>query len=278
MRGKRNAEQNTIDYIKLIYFHVRKRYGLQNMADQKFTQLIYGLYAYQDSCPRIKLFTRFAGLLSPEINEAMGLVDQIRKDPKEQDEQQTVSFSQPLYVFGGYSKFIDQLYKIIVNFKIEENEIAIYVSQAKAQEIFKVYYKNKFSSDAEFNERSKAIFSKISFVLTKGEAKQHKWLSKLVGTTFSGPNNAKKEGVWVVDIDEFYSQCLTESQRIIKRNQKTVDDIFRFADVSGDGNMDFEEFEQIMRIFAEHSSKHDVGRQRIEAMFNEYASPVNTGV
>lgn len=62
--------QTSIDLLQFIYDYAKKKYGTL-VVETKFNLFVYGLYAYKDKCPRMRLFTRLAGLLPEQIDATL---------------------------------------------------------------------------------------------------------------------------------------------------------------------------------------------------------------
>ena len=51
--------------IEWVYDYMQQRYGLKNVADKKFKQIVCSCLKYKDKNPRIKMFGRFLELYDP---------------------------------------------------------------------------------------------------------------------------------------------------------------------------------------------------------------------
>ena len=75
--------------LQCIYDYAKKKYGTL-VVEPKFNLFVYGLYAYKEKCPRMKLFTRLAGLLPEQINATLS---RLEKEAKKTNEMMVVSFA-----------------------------------------------------------------------------------------------------------------------------------------------------------------------------------------
>ena len=107
-----NKQKSDMTLLEWVYEMFQTRYGFEQIADKKFKRMIYACIVYKQKYPRIRLFGRFLGVYKE------------RNLPKKSS-------------LKSYLECVDAMFKMVLNFQIQEAEENPIVPLPKAIDYFK---------------------------------------------------------------------------------------------------------------------------------------------
>lgn len=91
---KEMGEETTITLLEYTYDSILFRYGLQKVTDKKFISLLNGCLIYKQQSSRVRIFGRLLGLYDSLSNQDLRF----------------------------YLEIVDNAYKLVLNFSIQEHD------------------------------------------------------------------------------------------------------------------------------------------------------------
>ena len=97
--GKQGGKNAPLNLTEWVYEFLHTRYGMQTMANKKFSQIIGSCLKYKDKNPRFRLFGRFLQLYEPLGDQDLKL----------------------------YIDVVHNMFKTVLNFQIQETDEVVYI-------------------------------------------------------------------------------------------------------------------------------------------------------
>ena len=128
---KEFQEESTITLIEFVYDLIWNKYGILKIAEKKFLALMNGCKQAKDNNQsiRVRLFGRFLGLYSELQIQDLKL----------------------------YLDVVDQAYKLVLNFQIQEQDELPLIPSLRATEIFKAIFSSRLSQTSLQKEIRKLV-------------------------------------------------------------------------------------------------------------------------
>ena len=102
-----------------VYESFMNKYGLKNVAEKKFAQMLASCYIYEGTVPRIKMYGK---LLDIHAENEDGPFE-----------------------YNKYSELVETLIHQVLNFKIDDTEDRIMIPMAKALEVYRFNFEGRIA-------------------------------------------------------------------------------------------------------------------------------------